>query len=83
MPSAPPSPEPALRSDPHRLAAARRLAAEVVGPDAFDRLCALAVRLLGTARAEVVLCTDPDTVVGSWGLPPGAVGRLSPSGPLA
>jgi PAS domain S-box-containing protein len=83
MPSAPPFPEPGLRSDPHRLAAARRLAAEVVGPDAFDRLCALAVRLLGTARAEVVLCTDPDTVVGSWGLPPGTVGRPSPSGPLA
>ncbi|MCW2579439.1 MAG: hypothetical protein JWR82_1040, partial [Blastococcus sp.] len=60
--------------DPHRIAAARRLLVEVPGPAAFDRLSALAARLLGAGHAKVTLFTDQDTVVGGYGLPPGVVG---------
>jgi PAS domain S-box-containing protein len=60
--------------DPHRIAAARRLAVEVPGPAAFDRLSGLAARLLGTGHAKVTLFTDQDTVIGGYGLPPGVVG---------
>ena len=60
--------------DPHRIAAARRLLVEVPGPAAFDRLSALAARLLGAGHAKVTLFTDEDTVVGGYGLPPGVVG---------
>ncbi|MGY1642902.1 SpoIIE family protein phosphatase [Geodermatophilus sp. SYSU D00703] len=60
--------------DPYRIAAARRLAVEVPGPAAFDRLSGLAARLLGTGHAKVTLFTDQDTVVGGYGLPPGVVG---------
>jgi PAS domain S-box-containing protein len=61
-------------SDPHRIAAARRLLVEVAGPAAFDRLSGLAARLLGVGHAKVTLFTDEDTVVGGFGLPPGVVG---------
>jgi PAS domain S-box-containing protein len=60
--------------DPHRIAAARRLIVEVPGPAAYDRLSALAARLLGVGHAKVTLFTDQDTVVGGYGLPPGVVG---------
>jgi PAS domain S-box-containing protein len=60
--------------DPHRIAAARRLMVEVRGPAAYDRLSALAARLLGAGHAKVTLFTDQDTVVGGFGLPPGVVG---------
>jgi PAS domain S-box-containing protein len=60
--------------DQHRIAAARRLLLEVYGHAAFDRLSALAARLLGTGHAKVTLFTDQDTVVGGHGLPPGVVG---------
>jgi PAS domain S-box-containing protein len=60
--------------DPERIAAARRLLVEVPGPAAFDRLSALASRLLGTGHAKVTLFTDHDVVVGGYGLPPGVVG---------
>jgi PAS domain S-box-containing protein len=60
--------------DPHRVAAARRLIVEVAGPAAFDRLSALAARLLGAGHAKVTIFTDQDTVVGGYGLPPGVVG---------
>jgi PAS domain S-box-containing protein len=60
--------------DPHRIAAARRLIAEVSGPAAYDRLSSLAARLLGVGHAKVTLFTDQDTVVGGHGLPPGVVG---------
>jgi PAS domain S-box-containing protein len=60
--------------DPHRIAAARRLLVEVPGPAAYDRLSALAARLLGAGHAKVTLFTDQDTVVGGYGLPPGVVG---------
>ncbi|HLM05712.1 MAG TPA: SpoIIE family protein phosphatase [Blastococcus sp.] len=63
----------ALR-DPHRIAAARRLFVEVSGPATYDRLSALAARLLGVGHAKVTLFTDQDTVVGGYGLPPGVVG---------
>ncbi|UOY00310.1 SpoIIE family protein phosphatase [Blastococcus sp. PRF04-17] len=60
--------------DPHRIAAARRLFVEVSGPAAFDRLSALAARLLGVGHAKVTIFTDQDTVVGGFGLPPGVIG---------
>ena len=60
--------------DPHRIAAARRLFVEVPGPAAYDRLSALAARLLGVGHAKVTIFTDQDTVVGGYGLPPGVVG---------
>ncbi|HEY4631770.1 MAG TPA: SpoIIE family protein phosphatase [Blastococcus sp.] len=60
--------------DPHRVAAAHRLLAEVSGPAAFDRLSSLAARLLGVGHAKVTLFTDQDTVIGGYGLPPGVVG---------
>src|SRR5215212_3577008 len=61
-------------SDPHRIAAARRLFVEVHGPAAFDRLSGLAARLVGARHAKVTLFTDADTVIGGYGLPPGVVG---------
>src|SRR3954447_23153343 len=71
---APSGPLPDPLSDPHRITAARRLAVEVQGPAAFDRLSGLAARLLGTGHAKVTLFTDRDTVIGGHGLPPGVVG---------
>ena len=61
-------------TDPHRVAAARRLLDEVSGPAAFGRLSALAARLLGAGHAKVTLFTDHDVVVGGHGLPAGVVG---------
>ncbi|WP_246080979.1 GAF domain-containing protein [Modestobacter altitudinis] len=61
-------------SDPHRVAAARRLLDEVSGPAAFDRLSALAARLVSASHAKVTLFTDHDVVVGGHGLPAGVVG---------
>jgi PAS domain S-box-containing protein len=60
--------------DAQRVAAARRLFLEVPGPAAYDRLSALAARLVGAGHAKVTLFTDQDTVVGGYGLPPGVVG---------
>ena len=67
------SPADVLR-DPHRIAAARRLLVEVPGPAAFDRLSALAARLVGAGHAKVTLFTAQDTVVGGYGLPLGVIG---------
>ncbi|MGY1723867.1 SpoIIE family protein phosphatase [Blastococcus sp. SYSU DS0533] len=61
-------------TDPLRIAAARRLLLEVSGPAAFDRLSALAARLLDVGHAKVTLFTDHDVVVGGHGLPAGVVG---------
>jgi PAS domain S-box-containing protein len=61
-------------TDPHRIAAARRLLDEVPGPAAFDRLSALAARLVGAGHAKVTLFTDEDLVVGGFGVPAGVVG---------
>ena len=60
--------------DPHRIASARRLLVEVPGPAAFDRLSALAARLVGAGHAKVTLFTDQDTVIGGYGLPAGVIG---------
>jgi PAS domain S-box-containing protein len=60
--------------DPQRIAAARRLLLEVPGPAAFDRLSALAARIVSAGHAKVTLFTDQDTVVGGYGLPPGVIG---------
>ncbi|TYP87268.1 SpoIIE family protein phosphatase [Blastococcus xanthinilyticus] len=60
--------------DAMRVAAARRLLLEVPGPAAFDRLSALAARLLGAGHAKITLFTDHDVVVGGHGLPAGVVG---------
>src|SRR3954469_15153425 len=60
--------------DQHRIAAARRLLVEVSGPASYDRLSALAARLLGVGHAKVTLFTDHDVVIGGYGLPPGVVG---------
>jgi PAS domain S-box-containing protein len=60
--------------DPHRISAARRLLLEVAGPAAFDRLSALAARLVGADHAKVTLFTDHDVVIGGYGLPSGVVG---------
>ncbi|MGY1604046.1 SpoIIE family protein phosphatase [Geodermatophilus sp. SYSU D00815] len=60
--------------DPHRIASARRLLVEVPGPAAFDRLSALAARLVGAGHAKVTLFTDQDTVIGGHGLPAGVIG---------
>jgi PAS domain S-box-containing protein len=61
-------------TDPHRITAARRLLDEVAGPAAYDRLSALAARLVGAGHAKVTLFTDHDVVVGGYGLPAGVVG---------
>ncbi|CCG01252.1 SpoIIE family protein phosphatase [Blastococcus saxobsidens] len=61
-------------TDPLRVAAARRLLLEVPGPAAFDRLSALAARLLDVGHVKVTLFTDRDVVVGGHGLPAGVVG---------
>src|SRR4051794_22634646 len=61
-------------TDPHRIAAARRLLDEVSGHAAFDRLSALAARLVGAGHAKVTLFTDHDLVVGGFGLPAGVGG---------
>jgi GAF domain-containing protein len=71
-PSALPHPDPL--QDAERIAAAQRLLVEVPGPAAFDRLSALAARLLATGHAKVTLFTDHDVVVGGFGLPPGVIG---------
>jgi PAS domain S-box-containing protein len=71
-PSALPDPDPL--QDAERIAAAQRLLVEVPGPAAFDRLSALAARLLATGHAKVTLFTDHDVVVGGFGLPPGVIG---------
>src|SRR5919112_4515205 len=78
-------PEPDALQDPHRIAAARRLLAEVSGPAAYDRLSNLAARLLGVGHAKVTIFTDQDTVVGGYGLPPGVIGgpALLPRAPSA
>jgi PAS domain S-box-containing protein len=60
--------------DPHRIASARRLLVEVPGPASFDRLSALAARLVGAGHAKVTLFTDQDTVIGGYGLPAGVIG---------
>src|SRR3954471_25072159 len=65
---------PDVLKDAHRIASARRLLVEVPGPAAFDRLSALAARLVGAGHAKVTLFTDQDTVVGGHGLPAGVVG---------
>src|SRR3712207_7544580 len=65
-------------TDPRRVAAARRLLDEVPGAAAFDRLSALAARLVGAGHAKVTLFTDQDTVVGGYGLPAGVIGGPGP-----
>src|SRR3954471_805528 len=65
---------PDVLKDAHRIASARRLLVEVPGPAAFDRLSALAARLVGAGHAKVTLFTDQDTVVGGHGLPAGVIG---------
>src|SRR4051794_41632428 len=60
--------------DPHRIASARRLLVEVPGPAAFDRLSALAARLVGAGHVKVTLFTDQDTIIGGYGLPAGVIG---------
>jgi PAS domain S-box-containing protein len=70
--SALPDPDPLQAAD--RVEDARRLLLEVPGPAAYDRLSALAARLLGTGHAKVTLFTDHDVVVGGYGLPPGVIG---------
>jgi PAS domain S-box-containing protein len=70
----PATPAPDPLADPHRVAAARRLLDEVSGPAAFDRLSALAARLVAAGHVKVTLFTDRDVVVGGYGLPAGVVG---------
>src|SRR5436305_14391474 len=78
-------PDAAALRDPHRVAAARRLLDEVVGPVAFDRLSGLAARLVGAGHAKVTLFTEDDVVVGGYGLPPGVVvgGRARLTGAIS
>jgi PAS domain S-box-containing protein len=71
-------------TDPYRVAAARRLLEEAAGPAAFDRLSALAARLVGAPHAKVTLVTDADVVIGGHALPAGAVGGPAPlTGPFS
>jgi PAS domain S-box-containing protein len=78
VPDAVPSGAPAVSGDPlldpHRIAAARRLMLEVHGHAAFDRLSALAARLVGAGHAKVTLFAEEDRVVGGFGLPEGVIG---------
>ena len=60
--------------DPHRIASSRRLMLEVHGHAAFDRLSALAARLVGADHAKVTLFAEDDRVVGGYGLPEGVIG---------
>src|SRR3954452_8359049 len=61
-------------TDPHRIAAARRLLDEVAGHAGLDPPSALAARLVAPGHAKVTLFTDHDVVVGGHGLPPGVIG---------
>lgn len=75
MPTTPANPSTdGVLTEPARVAAARRLLSEVVGPASYDRLSGLAARLVGARHAKVTLFTDQDLVVGGHGLPPGVVG---------
>ncbi|MGY2078670.1 SpoIIE family protein phosphatase [Modestobacter sp. SYSU DS0657] len=70
-----PSPDPL--TDPQRVDAARRLAAELTGTAPFDRLTRIATRLVGVPSAQVVLLTDVAVAVGGAGRPI-AVGDSTP-----
>ncbi|MGY1750553.1 SpoIIE family protein phosphatase [Modestobacter sp. SYSU DS0511] len=70
-----PSPDPL--TDPQRVEAARRLAAELTGTAPFDRLTRIATRLVGVPSAQVVLLTDVAVALGGAGRPI-AVGEATP-----
>ncbi|MGY1841325.1 MULTISPECIES: SpoIIE family protein phosphatase [unclassified Modestobacter] len=70
-----PSPDPL--ADPQRVAAARRLAAELTGTAPFDRLADIATRLVDVPSAQVVLLTDVAVALGGAGRPI-AVGDATP-----
>ncbi|MGY1856529.1 SpoIIE family protein phosphatase [Modestobacter sp. SYSU DS0290] len=70
-----PSPDPL--TDPHRVAAARSLAAELTGTAPFDRLAGIATRLVDVPSAQVVLLTDVAVALGGAGWPI-AVGEATP-----
>ncbi|WP_244522737.1 SpoIIE family protein phosphatase [Geodermatophilus africanus] len=65
----------ALRSDPARTRAARRLRTAQNGSPAVDRLVELAARLLGVRAGQISLLDDVQSVAGVAGLPPGSATR--------
>jgi GAF domain-containing protein len=67
-----------LRSDPSRVAAARRLVPLGRSTASLDRLAELAARLLGAAASQVSLLTDVQVIAAGDGLPPGSLGAQSP-----
>jgi hypothetical protein len=67
----------ALRSDPARVRAARRLRIAQAGSPAVDRLVELAVRLLGAQAGQISLLDDIQSIAGVAGLPPGGTTRVT------
>jgi PAS domain S-box-containing protein len=67
----------ALRGDPARVRAARRLRTAQSGSPAVDRLVELAARLLGAQAGQISLLDDVQSVAGVAGLPPGAATRVT------
>ncbi len=67
----------ALRGDPARLRAARRLRIAQAGSPAVDRLVELAARLLGAQAGQISLLDDVQFVAGVAGLPPGSATRVT------
>jgi PAS domain S-box-containing protein len=65
----------ALRGDPARLRAARRLRVAQAGSPALDRLVELAARLLGAQAGQISLLDDVQSVAAVAGLPPGSAIR--------
>ncbi|MDP9427374.1 MAG: SpoIIE family protein phosphatase [Actinomycetota bacterium] len=65
----------ALRSDPARVRAARRLRLALGGSPGVDRLVELAARVLGAQAGQISLLDDVQSVAGVAGLPPGSAMR--------
>jgi PAS domain S-box-containing protein len=65
----------ALRSDPARVRAARRLRVAQSGSPAVDRLVELAARLLGAPAGQISLLDDVQSLAGVAGLSPGSATR--------
>jgi PAS domain S-box-containing protein len=65
----------ALRSDPARVRAARRLRVAQSRSPAVDRLVELAARLLGAQAGQISLLDDVQSIAGVAGLPPGSATR--------
>ncbi|ABS03494.1 SpoIIE family protein phosphatase [Kineococcus radiotolerans] len=70
----------ALRADPARLAAARRLSPGGTTLPGLDQLAHLATQLLGAPSAQISLLTDVEAIAGGVGPQAGRAGEQGPLG---